>query len=157
MTPKLFYGNLTDMKNRFKTLIIFALSLTSLACATMETNLADNGTKSLANTQWVLQKIDGDTLQTSYAITLNFSESGVSGFAGCNNYKGSYRIGDVGELKIGYLIRTKKHCPQESRSDNENLFVGRLENASKYELSNQSLNLIGEIGSIEFIAKDQAE
>ena len=145
------------MKNRFKALLIFALSLTSLACATMESNLADNGTMGLANTHWVLQKVDGDVLQTSYAITLHFSESGVSGFAGCNNYKGNYRVGDDGELKIGYLIRTKKHCPQESRSDNENLFVGRLENASKYDVGDKSLNLIGEIGSLEFIARDQPD
>ena len=142
------------MNNYFKTLLVLALSFTSMACATMETNLAENDTMGLANTQWVLQTVDEEKLQTSYAITLNFSESGVSGFAGCNNYKGSYRSGKAGELKIGYLIRTKKHCPQESRSDYENLFIGRLENTTRYDINNSLLRLTGEIGQLQFVHKE---
>ncbi|MCS6843550.1 MAG: PKD domain-containing protein [Caldilineales bacterium] len=86
----------------------------------------------LENVSWVLL----DTLPGS-TITALFRGGQVSGFAGCNNYIGSYQV-DGDRLSISGLVAGQQSCAAELL-EQEQRYLLQLGSAQRYELQNGQL------------------
>lgn len=72
----------------------------------------------------------------------------VSGFAGCNGYKGTYTATDKGSIEIDDLFSTDRGCPA---GDVEIKFHHALSATTKFEVSKETLRLyFGEGGLLTF-------
>jgi copper homeostasis protein (lipoprotein) len=96
----------------------------------------------LVNTYWKLVSVAGDTVgthedQREVHMLLELEESQVRGFAGCNQFFGSYETaGDT--LRFGQLASTMAMCPY---MDAETAFFQALEKVAGYEILGESLEL----------------
>jgi heat shock protein HslJ len=65
---------------------------------------------SLANTSWEIVSIDGERVAGGEQYQLSFSDTQLSGRAGCNSFSGGYRVGRDG-FQAGPLAMTRMACP----------------------------------------------
>lgn len=111
---------------------------------------------SLVNTYWKLLKLHGATLaghpggREAYLV-LN-AEAGVSGFAGCNRFTGSYAQ-EAQSLKFGRLAATMMACSTESAP--EQSFLAALDKVARWQIRGQELHLLDAEGRLmaEFEAR----
>lgn len=74
-------------------------------------------------------------------ITLDFSEDGtVSGSTGCNEYTGSYEVTDD-VIEIGPVAATERACADVEAMDQEAVFLGYLQAAATFAITDQQLTL----------------
>lgn len=78
-------------------------SILAAAVAVTGASAADR-LSSLAGSEWGFEQ-GSDTY-------IQFAEKDVSGFAGCNRFRGSYTFAD-GKLSFGPLANTRMACPPE--------------------------------------------
>jgi heat shock protein HslJ len=106
----------------------------------------------LPGTSWdVLSYDNGRGGVTSVIIgtelTLNFDEETVAGLAGCNNYNGGYEV-DGQKINFGPLATTRKFCSDpEGTMDQESEFLAALENAARYEIEGDQMDVFFEDGA----------
>jgi heat shock protein HslJ/uncharacterized protein YraI len=97
----------------------------------------------LEGTLWTLQ----NTLQGT-AITATFQQGAVTGSGGCNSYTGAYSIfGNT--ISIGPLALTGVVC-DPAVTEQENLYLARLQVVDEYEIEGSQLRLSGRIGDESF-------
>lgn len=95
----------------------------------------------LSNTQWRLIELMGQPIESGEnEIFINFSEKDnrVAGYAGCNNFSGSYNEKGGFRLSFGQLISTKKYCPDLKTED---IFLNMLEQVDNYIIVDDELHL----------------
>jgi len=96
----------------------------------------------LDNTTWRLTGLPGANLpaaQGRNAVTVNFEGGRVHGFAGCNQFFGSYA--QKGErLELGMLGATMMACPEPAMSI-ENLFLRSFSGALRMAVAGNELTL----------------
>ncbi len=114
---------------------LLALALTTLilaACGSTPVKL-----EPLEKLQWRIASDD-----SARPITLQFDakEKRASGFAGCNNYGGSYTL-DHNQLSFGPLMSTKMACADNARNNNEQVFLEALSHADSYVFTSDTLTL----------------
>lgn len=90
------------------------------------------------NTTWLLETIDGNKVdypadyKQNYIIFTGEAEGfKVNGFSGCNNFLGSYDVGDHNEIGMNGLASTKMMCPF---ADLESKYLDVLGKVNKYEI-----------------------
>jgi len=68
---------------------------------------------------WRLQELPGASsaglARLDRPVTVRFESGRLTGFAGCNNFSGSYTL-DGGQLKIGPVASTQMACPEPGSS-----------------------------------------
>lgn len=108
----------------------------------------------LAGTTWqVLSYNNGKQAVVSIlngtSLSLNFGIDGsISGNSGCNTYFGTYKV-DGESISIGPLASTKKYCgAPEGIMDQEAQFLVSLENAAKYLVDGNTLELRTKDGAL---------
>jgi heat shock protein HslJ len=73
----------------------------------------------LEGAAWRLQELPGASsaalAQLKRPVTMRFESGRLSGFAGCNNFSGSYSL-DGDQLKIGPVASTQMACPEPGSS-----------------------------------------
>lgn len=69
-------------------------SLMALVTIAVLAGCSCSGAAVLENTAWELESLAGNDVLPGTTITLEFSGDQVSGSAGCNQYGGSYRVGE---------------------------------------------------------------
>jgi heat shock protein HslJ len=78
---------------------------------------------------WTLAAINGQPLLTGTAITLQFLEGRLAGFAGCNSYDGAYTASDNGDGTYSVLIQSlttsRQSCPADIMTQ-ENAYLEAL-------------------------------
>lgn len=80
-------------------------------------------------------------------ITVGFSEGGtVSGSTGCNEYSGSYEVTDDA-IEMGPFAVTERACAEAEAMDQEAVFVGYLQSAVTFTITDQLLTLFDAEGS----------
>ena len=101
---------------------------------------------SMADTKWVLQSLSGkglelpDGVDTPW-IQLDAAASKLSGFGGCNNLFGAFKM--QGEtLALDDIASTKKYC--EGVSPTENALMEALRGAKSFKLDDGVLSLLGD-------------
>jgi heat shock protein HslJ len=89
------------------------------------------------NNMWkVISMKDIENLKIYPTIQFDENEKKLSGFAGCNNYFGSYDP-ESRQLDFSKMGMTRKMCPDMTV---ENAFVNNLRNVSYYKIENKILS-----------------
>ncbi len=121
-------------------LLIAGLGLA--ACAKVATApKADRPLYTLAGSEWGPKTASG----TPEPFVQFRSKGELSGFAGCNNFFGTYEL-DGTVLTIGPLASTKKMCAQGM--DEERDFLQALQNARRIKATHLKLNIFGADGEL---------
>lgn len=118
-------------------LLVSAILGTTVAMADEESG--DVPSDDLANTQWNLSTIGGQSAILYHLVTLNFDDEGrVNGTGGCNFYNSDYTVdGDM--IKFGLIASTRMMCMEDGIAEQETAFFDALESATRYEVYNDLL------------------
>lgn len=90
---------------------------------------------------------------SAYNLTMNLeeNEARVSGFAGCNNYFGSYSINNDG-ISFSKIAATKKYCQEINNV--ESSFLKSLSNVTHYkQAKNGNIELLDENDTVLVVLK----
>ncbi len=106
-------------------------------------------TVGLTDARWILTEINGQPAPHGNAdkvVNMTLTADGkIHGFAGCNQFMGSYRLDD-GRLKIGPLASTRMAC--ERGMELEQQFLKALRNSARFDISEQLLNVLDADGQV---------
>lgn len=103
----------------------------------------------LEETEWHLVSIRGEEIELSEEsrgtpyIAFSAEESRVTGNAGCNQFTGSFELGEAGGLSFGNIAATKMMCADMSVEDR---FMGVFEQTAGYTISGDRLILMSRTG-----------
>lgn len=118
-----------------KSLICLAVlsSFLVLGCSGSE------GTASLKSTKWELTTLmELSSLNFKAKPTIEFKEDGrFTGFGGCNNFGGSYKISGK-DLTTSDIYSTEKYC---DAMQVENIFIQAIQKTGAYEIEDSKLYL----------------
>ncbi|NJD58659.1 MAG: PKD domain-containing protein, partial [Anaerolineae bacterium] len=102
---------------------------------------------------WTLSELDKEPLLPSTAITLQFKQGEVVGFAGCNEYSAEYTAVDNGDgtftIAITKLETTRLICTKEIM-DQEEHYLTILEAATKATIMENELILNSATDELDF-------
>jgi heat shock protein HslJ len=102
---------------------------------------------------WTLSMINGQPLLPGSAITLQFLNGQLAGFAGCNDYNGSYTAIDNGDgtftVTADRLNTGRRACPQDVMTQEDN-FTNVLQTATSAVIQENMLTLSGPNGQMVF-------
>ncbi|HMV74979.1 MAG TPA: META domain-containing protein [Microthrixaceae bacterium] len=115
----------------------------------------DAVTGDLRGTSWKVNGVNtGNAVETSAlteALTLDFgTEGSVTGFGGCNNFRGSYTL-EGGVISFSEFASTKKACEPDVM-ELEDKYLAALAAASVVERSGNTLNLRDDKGATQVAA-----
>jgi heat shock protein HslJ len=95
----------------------------------------------LEGAAWRLKELPGTQsaalARLSRPVTMRFESGRLTGFAGCNNFMGSYAT-EGGQLQIGQVASTQMACP-EPGSSIESAFLAALTGSLLYTLDGDDL------------------
>ncbi|MBU0653533.1 MAG: META domain-containing protein [Gammaproteobacteria bacterium] len=117
------------------------LGLAIVSACTLDSSAKNAPGLSLANTNWELQKLGKESVTSDRPLTLNFDDSRLTGYSGCNRYFGSYTGSGDGVFSTGPLGATKMACMGE-KSLLEQRFIEQLKKASQYAIAHNQLHLL---------------
>jgi len=133
----------TNKITRITGCLILSISLLFLVVGCSTTKNTASQKKALMH-NWVLQTKDGkDKMGCNIKKPLNmtFSEKGVNGYSGCNNYFGPFKIGKNHHIKLGPLASTMMACIGEDCGKVEVGFIRNLAVVNKYKITASFLYL----------------
>lgn len=135
------------MKSKFIALVVIAF--TAFSCNTTklsQENMPEvKGNAILTETSWELSKLEGKTVQQSNGDTgkvyfiLNSADNTITGYTGCNFFRGTYTATDNGIISFSALISTQKACLDSSIEESSLFQVFDL--ADNFTLSGETLTL----------------
>lgn len=101
-------------------------------------------TATLPNTYWRLLRLNGNSVKTPEVareihLVMHDSDGSVSGFAGCNRFKGSYSI-DGKALSFSPLASTMMACPEAQMQIEQNVHQS-ISRVTAWRLEGQTLEL----------------
>ena len=102
---------------------------------------------------WTLSAINGQPLLPGSAITLQFLNNQLAGFAGCNDYNGSYTAVDNGDGTYGVTVERlntgRRSCPQDVMAQEDN-FTALMQTVTTAAIQENMLTLSGPNGQLVF-------
>jgi heat shock protein HslJ len=82
-------------------------------------------------------------------LDATFGEDGiVSGSTGCNTYRGLYTVAGVA-IAFGSLLSTRRPCPSDAATAQEQAFLAALGASTRYELRGDRLTLRNDAGATQ--------
>ncbi|MGJ8591262.1 MAG: copper resistance protein NlpE N-terminal domain-containing protein [Aquaticitalea sp.] len=95
----------------------------------------------LVGKKWHLVSFKGNETQLEEAKAerpnIEFMEDGtMSGYTGCNQFRGAYLLKEGHKIKFSQIISTKKFCPE---MESENEFLNTMGKANYYKFEDQVL------------------
>jgi heat shock protein HslJ len=117
---------------------IFSAPLVAALIAAAGGAAAEDRVASLAGSEWGFPET-GETY-------VQFRDADVAGFAGCNNFRGTYTFAD-GKLTFGPLAATRMACPPDVM-DAERKVLQILEATKAGEATNKTLTLKDAAGAV---------
>lgn len=104
-----------------------------------EKSTASETSKNLAGTKWILDKIEGEKVNTDRAfITFDTAQNRFGGKGGCNAMGGNLEVNNS-MIALSQIISTKMFC--RNTSTIENAFFAKLEEANRFEIKGEILYL----------------
>jgi heat shock protein HslJ len=97
---------------------------------------------SLINTKWIITELRGKTVELKNPnkkifLVFNDKKNKVHGFAGCNNFNGTYKLEGNGRIKFSEnMAMTMMACPD---MEIEQAFIKVLAQADNYNLNENKL------------------
>jgi heat shock protein HslJ len=106
-----------------------------------------SGTNALRDTAWELMTLAGSELLPGTRITIEFSADQVSGSAGCNTYRGSYKTSED-SLNLVDLYATEMGCLEPAGIlEQESAYLTALRSAATYQIDGHRLEIFDESGT----------
>lgn len=107
----------------------------------------------LNGTAWTLTSIDNTPPLGKTALTVEFTDGQIGGSSGCNSYGGSYKI--KGEkFTTDSIAMTLMACADSGVMEQEQAFLGYLQNAQTFKLSGEQLQIFRSDGkALTFVPK----
>jgi len=102
---------------------------------------------------WTLSMINNKPLLPVTAITMQFKEGELAGFAGCNTYYGEYTA-DLNEdgtytITVGTLTTSRLACPQDIM-EQEKEYLTNLQQATRATIQENMILLESPSGRLDF-------
>jgi heat shock protein HslJ len=110
---------------------------------TAKTDPDDNSGVNLEDKKWVLESIKDRRLpkiEIAPFISFDKSKGSAGGNTGCNVFGGKYSV-TRSTIAITDIISTMRACIEDERMNVEREFKNALENANRFELAGNKLNL----------------
>lgn len=101
--------------------------------------------KSLSNTSWRLVSLNGQSVLSGTAVTLNFENGRLNGTDGCNQYSASYTANGATFTVGKDIISTKKAC-QDTIMQQAAAYITALSQTASYRNDGQQLTLLDSAG-----------
>ena len=102
---------------------------------------------------WTLASLNAEPLLPGTAITLQFKDGELAGFAGCNSYNGRYtaELAEDGTytISLGPLTTSRLLCPQDIMQQ-EQAFLEALQQANRATVQQNRIVLDSPPGTLEF-------
>ncbi len=131
----------SEMKQKV-TVFGFAILLVVLLISCIKRETAGTGAVviSIEGPKWRLVEVSDSPVSPQPFITFDATNRQASGFAGCNNFFGSYEL-DGSSLKFGPVGATRMFC-EGAAGEVEMRFMELLEQTRTWELRNGALLLL---------------
>lgn len=106
---------------------------------------AQEGAEALTGSTWGLKELNGEKYSSpsdgeGVHVMLTDDGSKVSGYAGCNQLMGSFKLSSDNGLDFGDVATTRRSCPDQNQ--NEQHFLKALKSTESYRISDQGLKLL---------------
>ncbi len=102
---------------------------------------------------WTLASLNGQPLLPGTAITLQFMQGQLAGFASCNSYNGSYAATDNGDgtygIVTGQVSAGRRACPSDIMTQ-ENNYIAALQQSTLATVQENMVTLSSSTGSLVF-------
>jgi heat shock protein HslJ len=102
---------------------------------------------------WTLATINGQPLLPGTAITLQFMQGQLAGFAGCNDYSGSYAATDNGDgtygIVSGRVSTSRRSCPADIMTQ-ENNYIAALQQSTLATVQENMVTLSSSTSTLVF-------
>ncbi len=143
---------MNQKSNTMKTKImyLFAIITIMVSCNSAKGTKSDKTSKktemhnTITDKYWKLVTLEGqpvtmvDGQEKEVSFTLNSHNNTITGFAGCNNFNGTYKLEDGNRIRIGTLATTMKACDGVT---NEHSLLQVFDQADNYTNVNDELSL----------------
>ncbi|HEX6040881.1 META domain-containing protein [Longimicrobium sp.] len=126
------------------------IALVLAACAGTQGMGAAGGAQPLANTSWVLTRMNGAAPAAGVtAPTLEFATDRVSGNGGCNLFNGPFTQSG-GTVDMGPLVSTRRACADPAGNAQETAYLRALDEATAAAVVDGMLELTTPAGTLRF-------
>ena len=115
--------------------IVGAVALLALACSSEE----QPEERPLAGTSWTLLSVGGSPAIGNVEVEFS-EESGISGWAGCNNYRGRYSASGS-SFTTEDLIWQEAPCPNRQLLLQEERYIDLLVDGERFAISGSQLTI----------------
>jgi heat shock protein HslJ len=98
----------------------------------------------LRGPEWPLVELNGKPVSTTGkppTLTLAANSSRASGFAGCNQFSGEYKV-NADNLQLSSMVMTRMFCTETM--DLEKQYVAALESTRAYRMTGPRLELLAD-------------
>jgi heat shock protein HslJ len=95
----------------------------------------------LANTSWILKTLNGKAVATDRLPTIQFDDTRMNGYSGCNQFFGNYTSSNDGIFTTSAVGATKMACLDDKNALEQQFFT-QLEKANKYSVTREQLHLL---------------
>ena len=106
-----------------------------------------NPKDSLNGSAWILSYIDHTPPLDGRLLTVKFAEGQISGSSGCNSYSGPYEVNGE-KISNGPIAVTMMACAEPGMMEQERIFLGYLQNAKSFKLSEGQLQIFRTDGKV---------
>lgn len=118
-----------------------------MGCGTTNTKTMNETATSnteLTNHFWLLETLNGEMVThpddpRKIGFEMDATEGRVSGFAGCNNFMGSYALSNSTKIQFSQMASTKMACFNSTFDENE--FLRIFDQIDSYRIDNGKLEL----------------
>ncbi|TYC09667.1 META domain-containing protein [Bizionia gelidisalsuginis] len=134
---------------KIKLIVIAVIAFTAFSCNSTkqshENMLTEKESTTLTETSWELSKLEDKIIEQSQlngdkiSFTLNGTDNTITGYSGCNFFKGTYTVTDNGIISFSPLASTRKACPDAIINASHLFKVFNL--AHNFTLSGDTLTL----------------
>lgn len=118
----------------------------------------DGREQSLENTDWLLISYRGIDAINEVKSTVLFQDNEVSGFGGCNQYGGQYKLPLLGSnrIEIDDLASTLMFCVEpEGAMNQETAFLEILNDADRFEVTEGRLMIYNNANEVLIFKENQ--
>jgi len=132
-----------------KLVAIVVIALTAFNCNSAKQSQDNMSTEkeniTLTDTSWELSKLEDQAIDQSQvegdkiSFTLNSSDNTITGYSGCNFFRGTYTVTDNGNLSFSPLASTRMACPDSII--NESQLFAIFDEADNFTITGNTLSL----------------
>jgi heat shock protein HslJ len=130
-----------------KTKMLVFTSVTILLFVFLSACAAGTGNDPLVGTAWKLVSLNDLPILKGPELTIRFSDGQISGSSGCNSFGGSYKISRQ-KLTTSSMVSTMMACVDPGLMDQEQAFLGYLQDSPSFKLSAGQLQIIRSDGKV---------